>query len=76
MPRGKRNWTFRQVQAFLLSRGFVLHHVRGSHRYFRAFHAGGLQMTHVQYHGTKAIPPKTLESIIRQSGIPAAEWIL
>lgn len=31
-------------------------------------------MTHVQYHGTKTIPPGTLSAIIRQSGIPAEEW--
>ncbi len=74
MPRGKRNWTFRQVEQFLKSHGFVLHHVKGSHYYFRGFHSGQLRMTHVQYHGADAIHPKTLAAIIRQSGISRAEW--
>jgi len=75
MPRGKRNWTFKDVETFLKSRGFTLHHVRGSHYYFCAFHSGRLWMTHVQYHGAHALHPKTLASIIGQSGIPAGEWV-
>lgn len=75
MPRGKRNWTFKQVQSFLLAHGFILHHVRGSHHYFRGFHSGKLWSTHIQYHGSKAIHPRTLASVIRQSGIPEKEWL-
>jgi len=75
MPHGKRNWTFKDVETFLKYRGFSLHHVRGSHHYFRAFHSGKLWMTHVQYHGARTPHPKTLASIMRQSGIPAREWV-
>lgn len=75
MTRGKRNWTFRQVQTFLRAHGFFLHHIRGSHHYFRGAYNGKLRMAHVQYHGAGSIHPKTLGSIIKQSGIPADEWI-
>ncbi len=75
MPRGKSNWTFRDVEQFLKAHGFVLHHVRGSHYYFRGYQAKLLRVTHVQYHGAGSIHPKTLGSIIRQSGIPKEEWM-
>jgi len=75
MPRGKSNWTFKDVEKFLRNKGFVLHHVRGSHHYFRGFQDGEIKMTHVQYHGSSSIHPKTLGSIIKQSGIPEEEWL-
>ncbi len=74
MTRGISNWTFRDVQGFLIENGFVLHHVRGSHYYFKKYTEDRLYMTHVQYHGSKAIPEGTLNAIIRQSGIPKSEW--
>jgi predicted RNA binding protein YcfA (HicA-like mRNA interferase family) len=75
MPRGKFNWTFKDIERFLKANGFVLHHVRGSHHYYRGFIDGQLRMTHVEYHGSGSIPPKTLESIIKQSGIPKDDWL-
>lgn len=58
MTRGKRNWTFRQVQTFLQAHGFFLHHIRGSHHYFRGAYNGKLRMAHVQYHGAGSYTPK------------------
>ena len=75
MPRGISNWTFRDVRYFLLDHGFNLHHVRGSHYYFKRYDKGRFFMTHVQYHGAKSIPVGTLNAIIRQSGIPKEEWL-
>jgi predicted RNA binding protein YcfA (HicA-like mRNA interferase family) len=75
MTRGKSNWTFKDVERFLKQHGFVLHHIRGSHYYYRGFKDGQLRMTHVQYHGSDAIHPKTLGSVIKQSGIPEEEWL-
>ena len=75
MPRGKSNWIFKDVEKFLKQHGFALHHVRGSHYYFRGMVRGQLRMTHVQYHGSDSIHPKTLGSIIKQSGIPEDEWL-
>ena len=74
MTRGRSNWTFRDVKRFLESKGFVLHHVRGSHHYFHGFAGGKLKMTSVPSHGSDTIHPKTLGSIIKQSGIPREEW--
>lgn len=74
MPRGTSNWTFRDVQSFLLSHGFSLHHVRGSHYYFKKYNDGRFYMTHVQYHGSKTIPEGTMNAVIHQSGIPKEEW--
>jgi predicted RNA binding protein YcfA (HicA-like mRNA interferase family) len=75
MTRGKSNWTYRDAKKFLESKGFALHHVRGSHHYFRGLVRGQLRMTHVQFHGSRSIHPKTLGSIIKQSGIPEEEWL-
>ena len=75
MPRGISNWTFRDIQTFLLDHGFLPHHVRGSHYYFKKYASGRLYMTHVQHHGSKSIPPGTLNAIIRQSGIQKKEWL-
>ncbi|MBI4134927.1 MAG: type II toxin-antitoxin system HicA family toxin [Candidatus Sungbacteria bacterium] len=75
MPRGISNWTFRDIQAFLLQRGFTLHHVRGSHHYFKRYTNDRFFMTHVQHHGSRSIPEGTMNAIIRQSGIPKEEWV-
>ena len=75
MPHGLLNWTFNDVQSFLKARGFQLHHTRGSYYYFMRLHQGRLRLTHVQYHGSKAIPPDTMRSIVKQSGIPKEEWL-
>ena len=75
MPRGISNWTFRDVQTFLLEHGFALHHVRGSHYYFKKYERNRFFMTHVQHHGATTIPKGTLHAIIRQSGIAKEEWL-
>ena len=74
MSRGLMNWTFLDVQSFLKNQGFQLHHTRGSHYYYRRFHADRVYLTHVQYHGSKSIPPDTMRAIIKQSGIPKEKW--
>lgn len=74
MPRGKHNWTFNDVESFLKQHKFTLDHVKGSHYYFVAFRSGKFWMTHVQYHGSRSLHPKTLNSIIRQSGLSPEEW--
>ena len=75
MSHGLSNWTFRDVQNFLLEHGFTLHHVRGSHYYFKKYEQNRFYMTHMQYHGAKSIPEGTLRAIIRQSGIPKDQWL-
>lgn len=75
MSRGISNWTFRDVQVFLVKNGFSLHHVKGSHYYFKKYIKDRFYMTHVQHHGSKSIPEGTMSAIIRQSGIAKSEWI-
>lgn len=75
MARGKNNWTFKDVEKFLRKHGFTLHHVRGSHHYYLGIVGGEIKMPHIQFHGAKAIHPKTLSSVIKQSGIPEEEWL-
>lgn len=75
MSHGISNWTFLDVKNFLTEHDFQLHHVRGSHYYFKKYHNDRFYMTHIQYHGSKSIPDGTMNAIIRQSGIPKKEWL-
>jgi len=74
MPRGIRNWTYRDVASFLAGHGFMLHHTRGSHHYFLGKVAGNMRQVSVQYHASKSIPLGTMKAIMRQSGIPENVW--
>lgn len=70
MPRLK--CTFRQFIEIIESHGFVEHrHGATSHRRFRGMIAGQVKLVTVAYHGLNDdILPKTLASMIRQSGLP------
>ena len=75
MPRGLNNWTFKDVVDFLKENGFRETHTRGSHFYYLGHFGGEARQTHVQFHGNKSIRPRTLKSVIRQSGIPQEKWL-
>ena len=75
MSRRKSKLTFKEVVSFLKENGFTLHHTRGSHHYFKGFKGGRIRTTHIQYHGSSSIHPKTLSSVIQQSGISEEEWL-
>lgn len=75
MPRGLNNWTFHDIVNFLKEHGFHHTHSRGSHFYYVGNYGGQPRQTHIQYHGRKSIHPRTLKSVIRQSGIPQNEWL-
>jgi len=50
--------------------------VEGTHPiYYTGRYGGQPRQTHIQFHGAKAIHPRTLKSVIRQSGIPQKEWL-
>ena len=74
MPRGLHNWTFRNVKKFLTKNGFKIIHVLGSHYYFFKKENCIEFMPQVPFHTSKSIYPKTMETIIRKSGIPRKEW--
>jgi mRNA interferase HicA len=59
--------TPRQLIRALRRAGFMLHHVRGSHHYFRHPDKPGLLVT-VPYHN-KDLKRGTLQAILRQAGL-------
>ncbi len=76
MPNGINNWDYAEVKAKLKEAGFIFTHSRGSHHYYRAFINKKLHMVTVPFHGNKKIiKPKTMQSIIRQSGLEKKFWI-
>ncbi len=75
MPRGLNNWTFKNVVDFLKEHRFQLSHSGGSHFYYVGHYGGKVRQTHIQYHGQKSIHPRTLKSVIVQSGIPQNLWL-
>ncbi len=74
MPRGYFNWTFHDVVKVLHARGFVQVGVEGSHYSFERTVEGKRYITGVAFHGNKTLKPRTIKSIIAQSGMPKKEW--
>lgn len=75
MPRGVFNWSFHDVVNFLKDHNFSLNHVEGSHYYYIGSYDGAFRQVEVPFHGSRAIKPRTLNAIIRQSGIPKKMWL-
>ncbi|MBD3281456.1 addiction module toxin, HicA family [Candidatus Uhrbacteria bacterium] len=74
-PRGVNNWTALDVMKFLKDNNFVLSHSRGSHIYYLGKYGKETRQVCVPFHGKASIKPRTLKSIIQQSGIPKEKWI-
>ena len=70
------NWTFNNVASILKENGFQLNHIRGSHFYFTGTCDGILRQVCIPKHGKIPLKPRTLKSIIAQSGLPAKIWKL
>jgi predicted RNA binding protein YcfA (HicA-like mRNA interferase family) len=75
MPRGFYNWTAEDAVRFLKAHGFVLNHTRGSHYYYVGSYSGAFRQVNIPFHGSRTIKPRTLKSIIRQSGITKDKWM-
>jgi len=75
MPRGLRNWNFRQVTRFLKDHNFTLNHVEGSHYFYTGYKNKSFRQVSVPFHGGRSIHPKTMKSIINQSGISINNWL-
>lgn len=74
MPKGIRNWTYRDVKEFLIKHNFQYHYANGSHHYYVG-HIRHIRIVTVPFHGkNKSIKPRTMNSIITQSGIEKSEW--
>lgn len=63
------------VMRFLKKNGFMNTHERGSHFYYSKKSNARSYLVTVPVHGTDSIHPKTMKSIIAQSGIPQSEWL-
>ena len=76
MIRRLRNWTFIEVSKFLKLHGFVLHgKATGSHFHYKKITTERSFLVILAYHGNKGIiPPGTMNSIVRQSGINKKVW--
>ena len=69
------NWTFDDVVAFLKKRQFLYSYTKCSHYFYIGFNNGVSRQVSVPFHGRKAIKPRTMKSIILQSGISKEEWL-
>jgi predicted RNA binding protein YcfA (HicA-like mRNA interferase family) len=75
MPNGMFNWTFDDVVRFLKDNGFTHNHTEGSHFYYVGNHAGQIWQVSVPFHGSRALKPRTMNSIIKQSGLAKKTWL-
>lgn len=69
------NWKFKDVERFLKEHGFVLNYSNGSHYYYIASKNSIVRNVCVPFQGSTTIKPRTLKSIILQSGIEQKEWL-
>ena len=71
------NWTYRDVTRFLKENGFrYFEPLRGSHEAWIKLGANGEPKRIVEVNlAKKSYKPKTLKTMIRQSGITQNEWI-
>ncbi|MCD8507993.1 MAG: type II toxin-antitoxin system HicA family toxin [Candidatus Pacebacteria bacterium] len=76
MVKKLHNWTFKDVEVFLKTKGFILNYTNGSHYYYIAQVDGRVRNACVPFHGNKGIiKTRTLKGIISQSGIDQKEWL-
>jgi hypothetical protein len=77
MTRRLYNWNYRQVAEFLKEHDFSFYkYLRGSHQIWIKLGEDATPDRIVEVNFThKAYRPKTLKTMIKQSGIPEAEWI-
>ncbi len=74
MPNRIKNWNYKEVKKFLENNSFILINTRGSHHYFSGNIDNLPRMVTVPFHGSSAILPRTMNSIISQSGIKKDIW--
>ncbi len=75
MPKGIRNWSYKDVKKFLEQNDFSFaRQGKGSHETW--VKRGEPKDFVVTLSKKKIIPTGTMENIIRQSGIPKKDWKL
>lgn len=75
MSRGYYNWNFYEVTRFLKDYHFSFAHTEGSHYFYVGHYGGSFRQVCIPFHGARAISPRTLKGIIRQSGISEEKWL-
>ncbi len=70
----KTLWSSKDVESFLKSRGFKLTRQKGSHKQFVGY-VGGVKRRVTVIANQKYFTPKTMKSMIEQSGLSKEEWI-
>jgi predicted RNA binding protein YcfA (HicA-like mRNA interferase family) len=72
MPRGLKNWKYKDVINFLKKNGFEPdHQITGSHEFW--VNKSKENIVNINK-SKKPYPQRTLETMIRQSGIDKKEW--
>ncbi|HTR18927.1 MAG TPA: type II toxin-antitoxin system HicA family toxin [Candidatus Paceibacterota bacterium] len=74
MTKGVFNWNYYDVVAVLKQHKFYLNHTRGSHHYYVGSVGGKLHQVQVPFHGSKTFKPRTLNAMVRQSGLTRSDW--
>ena len=73
MPNGLFNWCYSDVTKFLKEKGFEFLETRkGSHEAW--INKNTQAIVEINFHGTKSFPPRTVETMIRQSKMDKKEW--
>ena len=73
MPHGLANWCYKDVVAFLKEHKFEFQDYRkGSHEDWVSKTTEAI--VDIDFHGQKSFPPRTIETMIRQSKIDKKEW--
>jgi len=74
MPKGVFNWKFTEVVTILKENGFRLNHTKGSHCFYVGYVNNKTRQVCVQKHGSMTFKPRTLKSMIEQSGLSKDKW--
>jgi len=73
MPHGLFNWNYREVIDFLKENGFEFGNQKdGSHEAW--INKKTQAIVDINFHSSKSFPPRTLETMIRQSKINKKVW--
>ncbi len=70
----KANWSSKEIENFLKSKGFELTRQKGSHKQFVGY-VGGVKRRVTVIANQKYFTPKTMKSMIEQSGLNNEDWI-
>lgn len=74
MPNGINNWNFNDVVTLLKENGFTLNHVKGSHYFYIGYVGAKSRQVCVPKHSKLVFKPRTLKSMILQSGLSPNIW--